>query len=596
MNGKSNDSDSDEMVSSFLSSMGCSWDMNETVQSSNEKAAKSSMRLDRRLARKVSHPSFSLANDDQAQVPQDGDCDEVDTKPSPLQREAVQSKASKLMSRRAIHLPEGEQGEENEAHQGTAPLPQTPQRTMLENILDSFDQLVDARIRAYARILSNHVRVLLESNNQRAARIGDYKLQVLLEFAANHLLFDSISTDFKLITTTTEDDDGKLKLKSGDSHAAKVANEETSFSAPIELTVEIRSPRFLQGSTEGEKSIASPDSSRLPHQGNLTFRARGKVSGDRILIGRNFPGAGDTDRCLTEKRAANKNSKTEPVEHCRYPFSFDNLDVEIDCEVLLSQMMEEASKVVTMAVELTNLAWTNNIRKQEDLNNSNNNNDNDKNTMNNHAIADGALNAVRNTANIIVDEDDASDSNDRISSLAMTGKRSRCEEHLSDHGTQNGTSHTVSNQVSEFSIRPPTLVVCDEEPIGGTDATNDVPFAIAGGATITNLHVLDQHAEERKTNYFVSVDLSYESSSSESEHHRDAIEERPQPQQRHRHARTKEGDKPLSSATNHEDTGTGDESYDTISAQRACHIVDFVLAGDIFVPSPVSSNKKLRTK
>ena len=256
-----------------------------------------------------------------------------------------------------------------------------------------------------------------------------------------------------------------------------------------------------------------------------------------------------------------------------------------------------------MAVELTNLAWTNNIRKQEDLNNMNNNND--KNTMNNHAIADGALNAVRNTANIIVDEDDASDANDRVSSLAMTGKRPRCEEHLSDHGTQNGTSHTVSNQVSEFSIRPPTLVVCDEEPIGGTgaatgaatNATNDVPFAVAGGATITNLHVLDQHAEERKTNYFVSVDPSFESSSSESEHHRDATEERPQhQQQRHRHARTKEGDKPRSFATNHDDTVSGDESYDTISAQRACHIVDFVLAGDIFVPSPVSSNKKLRTK
>ena len=218
--------------------------------------------------------------------------------------------------------------------------------------------------------------------------------------------------------------------------------------------------------------------------------------------------------------------------------------------------MEEASKVVAMAVELTNLTWTNNTQKQEEINKMD--------------INDMMVENTQNTANIIVDDDDSSTAGECLPQT-MTGKRSRCEDHLDTH-THAGT--TMSKQVSEVSFCPHVQVVCDEEYIEEPQVSN-ADASSTSAATITNIHVLDQD-EERKTRYFVS-DPSYESSESGSDHERTECyqDEKCPP---HHHA-----------------NGDGDECYSKISAERACHIVDFVLAGDI-IPCPFSSNKKLRTK
>lgn len=223
-------------------------------------------------------------------------------------------------------------------------------------------------------------------------------------------------------------------------------------------------------------------------------------------------------------------------------------------------MMTEASKVVTMAVELTNLAWTNNTEKQEEI---------DKMNMNMDAMV---AEPTRKTANLIADDDSSTAGEHRPKRMA--GKRSRCEDYP-DNNTHTGT--TMSKQVSELSFRPVGQVVCDEdhieEPIEEPQGTN--ASSSTSTATITNLHVLEQDVH-RKTRYFDVSDPSYDSSSAGSDHET-----------------TKESPHENFPPEDHKDDG--DEFYDNISAERACHIVDFVLAGDI-IPCHCSSNKKLRTK
>jgi hypothetical protein len=82
--------------------------------------------------------------------------------------------------------------------------------------------------------------------------------------------------------------------------------------------------------------------------------------------------------------------------------------------------------------------------------------------------------------------------------------------------------------------------------------------------------MLDQDVE-RKTRYFDVSDPSYDSSSTGTDH--DYRPEKCPP----------------------EDKDDEDESYSKITAERACHIVDFVLAGDV-IPCHLPPNKKLRTK
>lgn len=354
----------------------------------------------------------------------------------------------------------------------------------------------------------------------------------MLEVAANHLLFDSISTKFDVLS------DGDA-TGSKNSTTVTTKDEESLSTTPIELTVEIQSPRFF---FEGLKTISCSDAASSPQQGldgKLIFRAKGKLRGDNFS---SWPGSAcnDTDSCLTPEMEVCRNSKD--TSRIGVNSLFENIEIEIDCEALLSQMMEEASKVVTMAVELTNLAWTNNTQKQEEINNM-------------KMVAD----ETRRTANIIVDDDEVSHSKQRTRSR-MTGKRSRNED---NPDPQAGTR--MLKQVSEFSFCPPAQVVRDEETVEESQVS-DTPSPSRTTATITNLHVLEQDAD-RKTRYFNVSDPSYDSSSVATDH----------------------------DYCPHQEDHNGDECCNMITAERACDIVDFVLAGDT-IPLHFSPNKKLRTK
>jgi len=517
--------------------MGCSWNTNETSDP-DEKPTTTSVSTKRIPARKITYPSFSLSNNYHEEAEEKSD-DRSES--SSQEREAAQSQASKLMSRRRVHSEPKGGDDDRQA--------QPPQRIMLENILDSFDRLVDARIRAYERILSNHVRVLSESNNTMGARIAEYKLQTMLEFAANHLLLDSISMEFK--TIATQDDGCNDDDENASSSTSAAAEQDSNVSLPIELTVEIRSPRFCHECVECVEAINSTVDASPPHpthQGKLTFRAHGEVRGRRNVIGRNAVEGNDTDRCPTTKTEVCRNSKDGNRD--LGDFLYESIEIDVDCNALLSQMMEEASKVVTLAVELTNLAWTNNTQKQEELMND--------------IIAEN----TENTANVIVDDDESLTAGER-SPQRLTRKRSRYEDQPDAHAH---TGSTMAKKVSEVSLlAPQAQAVCDAEHIEEPDASNDSPStSSSSSATITNIHVLEQDTE-RKTRYFVS-DPSY-ASFLESDH--EATEVCPDEQ------------------SPPEDQDNTDE-YNSISAERACHIVDFVLAGDI-IPYTFSPNKKQRT-
>lgn len=522
-----------EIISCVLSSAGCSWITNETSDF-DDTPTNSSLSLDDIPLLRVTHPSFSLADDHHEQL---DDTEGNDNISSTQQKELVQSKASKLMSRTRVYS--------HRKGDNTTQPSQHPRRVMLENILDSFDQLVDARIRAYARILRNHIRVLWESDNARGARIAEYKLQTLLEVAANHLSFDSISTKFKITTTenvVTNDDSINT------SSTSTAVNGETTLSLPIELIVEIRSPRFFH---QGLESNNRNDVALRPHechQGSLRFRAKG------VIRERPCTWGNDTGRCSTPVTSVCRNSKA--INRICSIYQCQNIEIDIDCNDLLSQMIEEASKVVMMAVELTNLAWTNNSHKEEEY----------SEISMNEFEADNR----GKVTNIIVDDDDDDDNipaADERSGERTSSKRSR---HGSFPETISHGDSKMSKQVSELSFRPNDEVVRDdkliEEPraAGNSASTTTV-------TTITNLHILDE-VVDRKTRYFVS-DPSYDSSGSEHDTSEVCQDEKRPPLDGH----------------------DEDENNNDISAERACHIVDFVLAGDI-IPSSFSSNKRLRTK
>jgi len=528
-NGTCTNSKRREIISRVLSSVGCSWNTNE-ANAFDEKYITPSLSQEEMPFLKIIHPLFSLTDDHHEEQNED----EEDNKESSLHhRILVQSKASKLMSRKRVYSQMNEEDNSEQAQQ--------PRRKMLGNILDSFDQLVDARIRAYARILSNHVRVLSESNNLRGAQIAEYKLQTLLEVAANHLLFDSISTEFKIATTENniEDDDSI-------SESSTATKEEKSLSLPIELSVEIRSPRFFHEGLEANNRNDVASRPHGSHQGSLNFRAKGEVRGHRNFIGQDNNQSNDTDRCLTPGTdicGNSKDSNRAPSIYCH-----ENVEIIIDSNALLSQMIEEASKVVSMAVELTNLTWTHNTQRQEDIMND--------------LMAENS----RKVTNIIRDDDDDVSIAEKRAGR-MTGKRPRDEDHPDNN---NHESPKMLKQVSEHSFRFNDKELCDDEQIEGPLSASTMA-STTSVATITNLHFLDENAD-RKTRYFVS-DPSQGSSGCDSEHDRTEV-------------------------CPHENFPPEDgkeESYNKISAERACNIVDFVLAGDI-VPCPFSSNKKRRTK
>lgn len=241
------------MLSRVLPLLGCTWNTNEALSGTSRESTKRSPE-DRMPAHKVYYPCFSVTGN---LGDSDGEDQEQGTSPS-AKREDIQSMASNLMARKLLFC-RSKDGETSNDINHQQEQHQAPRRVMLENIVDSFDRLVDARIRAYASILRNHVQVLSESNNIRGARITEYKLQTLLEIAANHVLFDTISTEFKVVKGVNDQED----------HS----------SLPIELLVEIKSPRFYQGVSEDEDQKQPP----RKKEGKLHFRAKGVIKGTSML-------------------------------------------------------------------------------------------------------------------------------------------------------------------------------------------------------------------------------------------------------------------------------------------------------------------------
>jgi len=582
-----------EMISQLLSSLGCSW----TTKDGNltPSRADSSMPPEKlAFPHNISYPSFSLSH---------GELDHgEDDNTTGDRRKAVQSKASSLMARKIVwERNDRSQHQQHQHQQHQHQHQQHPNLVMIESILDSFDQLVDARIRAYARILSNHVRVLSQSNNRKGAQIVEYKLQTLLEIAANHVLFDSISIEFKQATETTST--GKKENGHDASRDIQVnATEENRLTLPVDLTVEIQSPRLYQGNlkddAEGFPRQSSP-------KGKLVFQAAGEIQADRILIGQQGKTTGeedDTNSCSVHNRTMNnlggrnatsRNNRNTGLSgtsltSCENQTGLESVVLEIDCDVLLSQMMKEASKVVSMAVELTNQAWNNNTQKQQELNNLYDN-DNDN------------MNISRNTANLIIaDDDDDCNSSAAVqdnNSKGMTGKRSRCElcndvhynhhNHPADNEQHHSSGTHMFKQVSELSFHPPPVVVVgDEDHIARRqpeEPSSPIPSSVVAAPTTASTTITNLDMVNRDTNYLVSVDPSFESTSAYSEHDHDD-----QDHEDHEAFPTK--------TEREQNDQVEDEDHENrIIAERACHIVDFALAGDVN-PACFSLSKRRRTK
>lgn len=197
--------------------------------------------------------------------------------------------------------------------------------------------------------------------------------------------------------------------------------------------------------------------------------------------------------------------------------SFENIQIDIDCDILLSQMMEQASNVVNMAVELTNLAWTNNTQKQQELN-----------MMSSSSLTNNNNN---NTVNIIADDDEEEE-----------------HAHELDHTSRKDSSSSVESMDNFVTYLAPT-------------ATTDTA---ATTATFTNLDVVHQDTERKSRRDFVSVDLTVESS----------LQECPtEDTTDHFHGHDHDHD--------HDNKGVNDdllEEYYKITAERACSIVDFAFA------------------
>jgi hypothetical protein len=185
-----------------------------------------------------SYPSLSLTH-----PPVEAEASIESTIASPL-REAIRVKASAYMSQPVKVQP------------ATGSCFKEIARHMLENILDSFDQLVDARIRQYSKVLSNHGLSLRSASGR--VDIVEYKLRTLLEIGTN-ISFGSISVKFESTTTNMN-----------------VATTPTEMLAtiPVMLTVEIDSLQFHPPNHPCHNS-----SSSKRHRNHLTFHAPGRIHG-----------------------------------------------------------------------------------------------------------------------------------------------------------------------------------------------------------------------------------------------------------------------------------------------------------------------------
>jgi hypothetical protein len=191
----------------------------------------------------ISYPSLSLSHPPVAEVAV------APVAPKSPTREDIQMKALACMSQPVVF--------ENATTTTTTTMQvEEVSRHMLENFLDSFDQLVDARIRQYSKVLSNHGLSLLSASGR--ADIVEYKLRTLLEIGTN-ISFGSISIKFEnsaanTSTSTTSDDD--------------------TTTLPVMMTVEIDSLQLHGPATTSSKEAPSIDHR---HRHKLTFQAPGRI-------------------------------------------------------------------------------------------------------------------------------------------------------------------------------------------------------------------------------------------------------------------------------------------------------------------------------
>jgi hypothetical protein len=227
-------------------------DANEKEEQLNsETTTNNSSRI---LCRKLLYPSFSLSrHENDISDSSSG----LNSTSSPSKEEA-QTKASSWMSRQIIQ------------HDATEPqLREEVSFRILEATLDSFDQLVDARIRQYSKILRNHYLSLLlnddddDDDDKGRAKVVEYKLRTLLEYGTN-ISFGSISSRFTVLDST-------------DATTTTTTTDNSTIVLPVMLTVEINSLQFQQPTSSSRSS--NNNNHRHTSNNKLTFQAPGWIKG-----------------------------------------------------------------------------------------------------------------------------------------------------------------------------------------------------------------------------------------------------------------------------------------------------------------------------
>jgi hypothetical protein len=184
----------------------------------------------------ISYPSLSLTHPPVEAGPP------TESSVAPPLREDIRVKASACMSQQVIVQQLDEHCFKEVA------------RHMLENLLDSFDQLVDARIRQYSKVLSNHGLSLLSASGR--ADIVEYKLRTLLEIGTN-ISFGSISINVECPTSID----------------VAAATTDGCAVIPVMLTVEIDSLQFHPANPSYHRN------NRKRHRNKVSFNAPGSLYG-----------------------------------------------------------------------------------------------------------------------------------------------------------------------------------------------------------------------------------------------------------------------------------------------------------------------------
>eukprot|EP00538_Stauroneis_constricta_P011214 CAMPEP_0119546484 /NCGR_PEP_ID=MMETSP1352-20130426/887_1 /TAXON_ID=265584 /ORGANISM="Stauroneis constricta, Strain CCMP1120" /LENGTH=627 /DNA_ID=CAMNT_0007591195 /DNA_START=228 /DNA_END=2111 /DNA_ORIENTATION=+ len=295
-------------------------------------------------------------------------------------------------------------------------------QTLLENIYSSFDVLVDARIRVYTRVLSSHGLLLRSegrSRNDGVKRDNDnnnheqhkclgtkaieYKLRTLLEIGTT-LSADKVSTKFARTTTKPT-----VIVASGTTSSSSTATTTTATRSKTTITtipahesqprtnpsLDAEAPR-KQDKQDQEEVSAEADASADAHHGSAgttaaamtisststskstTPRIQSLVetsssvpastgspssSSDAAVVSLplNFQASiqslkiGNRDISLSFQASASITGTWNAEQN----FFLEGFRVDVDADQLLSSMMREATRVVSILVEVTNEAWSN---------------------------------------------------------------------------------------------------------------------------------------------------------------------------------------------------------------------------------------------